>query len=121
LPPVPSAASTALSVYADYPSVLGIGFSYIPTLPADLYSRELLDFVEITPEILCRARRDDEGIAMDVLSDRLERAREICGALPIVVHGVELSIGSALHWNESYLNMLDQFQAFWPFLCTANT
>jgi uncharacterized protein (UPF0276 family) len=39
----------------------------------------------------------------------------MCGALPIVVHGVELSIGSALHWNTGYLDMLDRFQAIWPF------
>jgi uncharacterized protein (UPF0276 family) len=75
----------------------------------------LLDFVEITPETLCRARRDGKALSIDPVPDKLERARAICGELPIVVHGVELSIGSALHWNASYLDMLDRFQAIWPF------
>jgi uncharacterized protein len=42
-------------------------------------------------------------------------ARAVVGALPIVVHGVELSIGSAFACNENYLEMLDRFQAVWPF------
>ena len=61
--------------------------------------------------MLCRARRDGEVLSIDLVPDKLERARAMCGALPIVVHGVELSIGSALHWNTSYLDMLDRFQA----------
>lgn len=52
---------------------------------------------------------------MDLVPDKLDRARAICGELPIVVHGVELSIGSALHWNAGYLDMLERFQAIWPF------
>jgi uncharacterized protein (UPF0276 family) len=91
---------------------LGIGFSYISTLPVDLYRPGLVDFVEITPEMLCRTRRDG---TMDIVPDKLERARSVCGNFPIAVHGVELSIGSALHWNDDYLDMLDRFQAVWPF------
>jgi uncharacterized protein (UPF0276 family) len=34
----------------------------------------------------------------------------------MVVHGVELSIGSAHGWNGAYLDMLDRFQASWPFV-----
>jgi uncharacterized protein (UPF0276 family) len=95
--------------------VLGIGFSFIATLPADLYRSGLLDFVEITPELLCRGRRDGEVLSMDLVPDKLERARAICSELPIVVHGVELSIGSVLNLNGGYLDMLDRFQAIWPF------
>ena len=46
----------------------------------------------------------------------MEQAREACLGLPIVVHGVELSIGSAHSWNGAYIDMLDTFQARWPFL-----
>jgi uncharacterized protein len=95
--------------------VLGIGFPYISTLPTDLYQPGLVDFVEITPETLCRTRRDGAALSMDIVPDKLARARAVCGELPIVVHGVELSIGSALHWNDYYLDMLDHFQAIWPF------
>jgi uncharacterized protein (UPF0276 family) len=34
----------------------------------------------------------------------------------MVVHGVELSIGSAHGWNQAYIDMLDTFHAEWPFL-----
>jgi uncharacterized protein len=116
MPSVPPASGSASSEGAGSAKPLGVGFPYIPELPADLYRPGLLDFVEITPEILCRTRRYGGACAMHLLPDRLEQARAVCGALPIVVHGVELSIGSALEWNESYLDMLDRFQTSWPFL-----
>ena len=94
---------------------LGIGLPYLASLPSELYDRELLNFVEITPETLCRERRDGTRVAIELLPDKLERARQVCGALPVTVHGVELSIGSAHGWNAAYLEMLDAFQAYWPF------
>jgi len=71
-----------------------------------------VDFVEVTPEVLCRERR---GGTLELLPDRLKRAQYDCGALPIVIHGVELSIGSAHGCNAAYLEMLDRFQKLWPF------
>ena len=115
MPSVSSALGRASSEDVASGKVLGIGFSYISTLPADFYRPGLVDFVEITPEVLCRTRRDGASPSMDLVPDKLERARTVCGELPIVVHGVELSIGSAVHWNEAYLDMLDRFQAIWPF------
>jgi uncharacterized protein (UPF0276 family) len=53
---------------------------------------------------------------MDLVPERVEQARAVCAELPIVVHGVELSIGSARGWNDGYLDMLDRFQELWPFL-----
>jgi len=113
--PVPIASGSSLLEGAGRPKVLGIGFSYIPVLPADLYRPELLDFVEVTPEKLCRARRDGAVISMNLVPEKLEQARAVCGGFPIVVHGVELSIGSARGWNDGYLDMLDRFQELWPF------
>jgi len=96
---------------------LGIGLPYIASLPADLYQQDLIDFVEITPETICRRRASGRsGVAIEIIPDQLKRARDVCGSLPLVVHGVELSIGSAHGWNASYLEMLDQFQSEWPFL-----
>jgi uncharacterized protein (UPF0276 family) len=76
----------------------------------------LLDFVEVTPETLSRTRRNGTAAAIELVPEQVERARKTCGALPIVVHGVELSIGSAAGWNDAYVAMLDEFQARWPFL-----
>jgi uncharacterized protein (UPF0276 family) len=94
---------------------LGVGLPYIAALPDELYDPRRLDFVEVTPETLCRERRNGRVRTIELVADQLERARLACGALPIVVHGVELSIGSAGGENAAYLDMLEAFQARWPF------
>jgi uncharacterized protein (UPF0276 family) len=95
---------------------LGIGLPYIASLPAALYRPGLLDFVEITPETLCRQRRQGSRVAIDLVPGQLDRARQTCDSLPVVVHGVELSIGSAHGWNDAYVEMLDAFHESWPFV-----
>jgi hypothetical protein len=95
---------------------LGVGLPYIASLPVELYQSELLDFVEITPEALCRQRRHGNLSTIDPVPGLVDSARQTCGSLPIVVHGVQLSIGSAHGWNDAYVNMLDAFQASWPFV-----
>src|ERR1017187_2850876 len=95
---------------------LGIGLPYIASLSAELYQPELLGFVEITPESLCRQRRSGNLVTLDPVPSLVDSARQTCGSLPIVVHGVQLSIGSAQGWNDAYVNMLDEFQASWPFV-----
>ena len=95
---------------------LGIGFPYFSELPADLYRSDLVAFVEITPETLCRQRAAGTTVQIEIVPDRLATAQETCAGLPVVVHGVELSIGSAHGLNDAYLKMLDSFQKEWPFL-----
>jgi uncharacterized protein len=95
---------------------LGIGFPYIAAMPAGFYRSGAMDFVEITPETLCRQRGDGPDAALEIVPEQLQRARRTCGALPTVIHGVELSIGSAHGCNAAYLDMLDEFQAAWPFV-----
>ena len=95
---------------------LGVGLPYFGGLPPGLYRSGLVDFVEITPETICRQRPVGQTVALEIVPDQMERARQACAALPLVVHGVELSIGSAHGWNNAYLDMLDTFQAKWPFL-----
>ena len=94
---------------------LGVGLVYTPSLPAELYRKDSVDFAEITPDTLCRARGDGAYHRMDLAPDLFDRARATCGDLPISVHGVELSIGSMHGMNTSYLAMLDEFQRVWPF------
>src|SRR3954452_10788682 len=95
---------------------LGIGLPYMATLPADIYQSGLVDFIEITAETLCRPRQRAGSRTIELVAEKLESAQEACGAIPIVVHGVELSIGSATGWNVAYVDMLDAFQHHWPFL-----
>jgi uncharacterized protein (UPF0276 family) len=92
---------------------LGIGLPYFEGLPPAIYRDGTVDFVEITPEVLCRERR---GGMLELLPERVARAQETCGALPMVAHGVELSIGSAHGCNAAYLDMLERLQACWTFL-----
>ena len=95
---------------------LGIGLPYFASLPAELYQSRVMDFVEITPETICRQRPTETAIELDIVPQQMERARSTCAGLPMVVHGVELSIGSAHDWNTAYLEMLDAFQEAWPFV-----
>src|SRR5215813_11293481 len=95
---------------------LGVGFPYFAELPADLYRSDLVSFVEITPETLCRKRANGTTIQIEIVPDRLATAQDTCAGLPVVVHGVELSIGSAHELNNAYLQMLDSFQNACPFV-----
>lgn len=95
---------------------LGVGFPYFAGLPADLYRSGLAAFVEITPETLCRQRKTGSAVEIEIRPDHLATAQQTCAGLPVVVHGVELSIGSAHGLNNAYLQMLDSFQKEWPFL-----
>ena len=97
-------------------SRLGIGLPYFASLPPELYQRGLIDFVEVTPETICRQRLISDVVELEIVPQQMETARNSCLDLPMVVHGVELSIGSAHGWNGAYLKMLDVFQKAWPFV-----
>ena len=95
---------------------LGIGFPYFAALPADLYRSDLIAFVEITPETICRQRGIGNSVELEIVPELLAYAQQTCADLPVVIHGVELSIGSAHGLNGAYLNMLDRFQKEWSFV-----
>lgn len=95
---------------------LGIGLPYFSSLDPAIYAGGLLDFVEITPEMLARKRQLQDRFVIELVPENVQRAQRACDALPITVHGVELSIGSAHGWNTAYLDMLDEFHHCWPFL-----
>ena len=95
---------------------LGIGFPYSAAMPPEFYRSGAMDFVEIAPETLCRQLKGGKATELEIIPEQMERARATCGALRAVVHGVELSIGSAHGCNAAYLEMLDTFQAAWPFV-----
>ena len=98
------------------PGPLGVGFGCVLAVPEALYTADLLDFVEITPEIFHREYRDGDRARLVPDHALFDAARRRCGALPIVVHGVELSIGSAHGMYAPCLAMMDDFQKQWPFL-----
>ena len=58
------------------PEPLGIGVTYSAALPPELYQPELVDFVEITPEALCRTRAVGTELVLELVHDKMERARD---------------------------------------------
>lgn len=99
------------------PTWLGVGTVYLPNLPEArerLY--DLVDFVEVTPDGLCHERVSAQGRQMALRADRMATLKSALSGLPVVIHGVELSIGSAEGWNAGYVQMLDEFHARCPFV-----
>jgi uncharacterized protein (UPF0276 family) len=93
------------------PAPLGVGCSYLPSLPGLVERvRDLVDFVEISPDMLCREVEIGERTGMAYLPELLDSALEATAGVPVTVHGLELSIGTAAGWNDAYLAILDQFQ-----------
>jgi uncharacterized protein (UPF0276 family) len=81
-----------------------LGTSYAGYQPA-LMERllPLVDALEVTPDIL----RVDAADAGRLNADALAQLRECASEVAILVHGIGLSIGSADHWNDAYLQTLD--------------
>jgi uncharacterized protein (UPF0276 family) len=93
------------------PEPFGVGFGCHLSLPDALYTRDLLDFVEVTPEIF-HYEKNVEG-CIQLVPDRkqFDAARRRCEGLPLTMHGVSLSIGSAHGMYEPCLTMMDQLRA----------
>jgi uncharacterized protein (UPF0276 family) len=98
------------------PPALGVGLSCASDEPA-LWEAVAghLDYVEVTPEHLCRERIVGAGRRMRFVPGALAASFARSAGLPFVVHGVELSIGSASGWNAAYLDILDELWATRPF------
>lgn len=98
------------------PPALGVGLSCASDEPA-LWEAVVghLDYIEVTPEHLCRERIDGARRHMRYAPDALAATLARCAGLPLVVHGVELSIGSASGWNAAYIDILDQLWSTRPF------
>lgn len=99
------------------PPKLGVGFTYQPGLHAAIeVANDLIDFFEISPDLLCHERVSEGNRILDYHPQLLAEALHWCGGRPIVVHGLGLSIGSVSGWNKSYLRILDILQAQHPFI-----
>jgi uncharacterized protein len=93
----------------------GVGFGCHLALPDALYTPDLLDFIEVTPEVYHREEKI-QG-ATQLLPERrvFDAARRRCGSLPVTMHGVSLSIGSAHGMYAPSLAMMDRLRTEWPF------
>ena len=96
---------------------LGIGLNYQPGVRTALGALgDLIDFFEISPDLLCRERMQGAERVLDYHPALLDEALQSTADRPLVVHGLGLSIGSAAGWNEGYLRILDELYARRPFL-----
>lgn len=98
------------------PAPMGVGFACVTELPEALYTSGLLDFVEVTPEIFHREAVIGGRPSLIPNTTLYDAARRRCGTLPVVMHGVELSIGSAHGMHQPCLTMMDRLRHEWPFL-----
>lgn len=99
-----------LNTLAQLPA-LGVGINYQKSYAGILSQHShLVDFLEFNPDALC-SWQEQAGrwqlLRNPVLYDTFLRVRQ---QLPVIVHGLSLSIGSASGWNESYINILDAMQ-----------
>ena len=97
------------------PGPRGVGFACHLALPDALYTRDLLDFVEITPELFHREQEVRGGVELVPDPRSFDAARSRCESFPITMHGVSLSIGSAHGMYEPCLVMMDRLRREWPF------
>jgi uncharacterized protein (UPF0276 family) len=97
------------------PRRLGVGLTYIPGAPAVEACRGAVDFLELSPDILCHEQVSGGARRLVPQPARWEQALRDTEGLPVVVHGLGLSIGSAHGWNTAYLDLLDALHAQRPF------
>lgn len=98
------------------PPRLGVGFTYQHELQeAIAQHQELIDFLEITPDLLCQELDVNDERILEYHPGRLHAALDCAERFPVVAHGLSLSIGSTSGWNESYLRILDALHAVRPF------
>ncbi len=92
------------------PTPLGVGFTWQANLPTALgRGWDLLDFVEVSPDVLCRETITNGTRHLAYQPDLLQEALDSITDVPVIIHGLGLSIGSAVGWSEEYLRILDEF------------
>lgn len=97
------------------PRRLGVGLTYIPGAPAVEACRGAVDFLELSPDILCHEHVAHGARRLVPQPARLEQTLRDTEGVPVVVHGLGLSIGSAHGWNPAYLELLDAVHELRPF------
>lgn len=94
------------------PVPLGVGCSVLPSRLDALDSvRHLVDLVEVSPDVMVREVPGARGSAPLLRLDRdvVDPVVSAVSGLPVIVHGLELSIGTAAGWNQNAVSLLDDF------------
>lgn len=98
------------------PEKLGVGVSYQPGLEqAFAENSHLIDYIEVSPDTLCRETQTPQGMRMRFNPNLLSKMLNFGQHWPVVVHGLGLSIGTSGWWNQDYIRLLDEFSKISPF------
>jgi uncharacterized protein (UPF0276 family) len=94
------------------PRPLGVGLTHQRGFaPAISAARDLIDFLEVSPDLFCREREVEGRAALELRPGPLAETLAALENTPVVIHGLSLSIGSASGWNDSYVWVLDEFHS----------
>lgn len=89
---------------------LGVGTSFPVGRPDALAAvLDAVDYVEISPDVLAAVDPDRPAAGARLDPVAAGRALDLVAGTAVVVHGLELSIGSAHGWNAGYFTVLDAF------------
>lgn len=101
---------------SQYPIPLGVGFTYSAVcIPAILAAEDVIDYLVLSPEQLCRESRTGDTRKFDLVEAEFNQFLEVLGDRPAVVHGLELSIGSAKSMEQACVDLIDRVHARRPF------
>lgn len=88
--------------------VLGVGINYQKSYSGILNRHpNLVDFLEFNPDALCSWQKQSGLWQLQLNPTLYKHFSDVRRQLPLTVHGLNLSIGTASGWNKSYLNILD--------------
>lgn len=91
--------------------VLGVGINYQKSFHRLVAQTSgLVDFLELNPDALCTWQQTSGDWRLLPSARLLREFQQVAQDLPVVFHGLSLSIGSASGMNEGYLQLLDELQ-----------
>lgn len=99
------------------PPVVGIGYTpSVAHLGVLREVRDVIDYVVLQPDVFSRERTQGGRTSLVLQADLLQAMLDGVGSLPVVVHGLGLSIGTAAGFDPNYVELLDAFAARCRFL-----
>lgn len=89
---------------------LGVGINYHPRLHHAVQAlTDHIDYLEVSPDVLCDEKLSSRGRYLELNESMVSDLHLLAQDIPVVVHGLGLSIASASGWNQQYLEMLESF------------
>lgn len=89
-------------------AAVGVGISCSPGLCGLAREvRDLVDLYEVSPDLLCQETVVHGQVQLVPDESMVGAVEAVVRDAPVVYHGLTLSIGSVMGWNEAYVDMLD--------------